>query len=76
MTNETLRELLMQYLGLDPGPAEIERLRPLVEKQQERLRALQALDLGGEDPRTMFYVTDTRLTPPSPGEAPTAGRRS
>jgi hypothetical protein len=67
MTNETLRELLLLYLGLDPGSEEIERLRPLVEKQQARMQALHALELGGEDPRTMFYVTDTRLTPPAPG---------
>lgn len=74
LSNETLRELLIQYLGLDPGPAEVERLRPLVERQQERLQALQALDLGGEDPRTMFYVMDSRLIPPPPGEAVTEGK--
>jgi hypothetical protein len=70
LTNESLREMLIQYLGLDPGPSEIERLRPLVERQMERMRALQALDLGGDDPRTMRYITDNRLVPapqPTPG---------
>jgi hypothetical protein len=76
LTNETLREMLLQYLGLDPGPAEVERLRPLVERQIERLQALQALDLGREDPRDMSYIVDNRLIPPpsSAGETSAAGR--
>ena len=69
LSTETLREMLIQSIGFDPGPAEVERLRPLVARQQERLRALQALDLGGDDPRTMRYITDNRLDWPgaSPG---------
>lgn len=61
LTDETLRVLLKEYLGADFGPAEIERLRPLVERQLERMRELQALDLGGDDPRTMHYINDRRL---------------
>ena len=62
LTSETLRELLIQYIGFDIGPEEAERLRPLLERQLERMRELQALDLGGDDPRTMSYIADRRLT--------------
>jgi len=61
LTNETLRALLIEYIGTDFGPEEIERLRPLVERQIERMHQLQALDLGGDDPRTMHYITDRRV---------------
>ncbi len=62
LTNETLREMLIQYVGFDPGPDEVERLRPLVERQAERLHALHAIELGGEDPRTMHFIADNRLS--------------
>lgn len=62
LTNETLRTLLKEYIGAEFGDAEVERLRPLVERQLERLRELQQLDLGGDDPRTMHYINDRRLT--------------
>src|SRR3954471_6615500 len=76
LTNETLRELLQQYLGLDPGQDEIERLLPLVAKQMERMQALHALDLGGDHPRDTFYIVDYRLPPPAPeGTTTTGGAR-
>ena len=60
-STETVRELLIQSIGFDPGTAEVERLLPLVERQQARMQALRELDLGGDDPRTMSYITDNRL---------------
>jgi hypothetical protein len=63
LTNETLREMLIHYVGFDPGPEEVEHLLPLVERQMERMHALQALDLGGEDPRSMYFIADHRLSP-------------
>jgi hypothetical protein len=68
LSNETLRELLLQYLGLDPGPAEIARLQPLVARQMERMHALHAIDLGGEDPRDTFFIADFRLQPSPPDQ--------
>jgi hypothetical protein len=62
LTNETLRILLKEYIGAEFGDVEIERLRPLVERQLERLRELQQLDLGRDDPRTMHYINDRRLS--------------
>src|SRR5262245_3538720 len=35
LTNEIVRELLLQNLGIDPGPEEVEHLRPLLERQIE-----------------------------------------
>ncbi len=62
LTNETLRILLREYVGAEFSETEVERLRPLVERQLERLRELQGLDLGGDDPRTMHYINDRRLS--------------
>jgi hypothetical protein len=61
LTPEMLRALLLEYAGTEFGPAERERLLPLVEKQLAHLRELAALDLGGDDPRDLHYVTDRRL---------------
>jgi hypothetical protein len=61
LSEATLRELLVQFLGFDPGESEVTRVLPLVERQLERLQALRALDLGGEDPRTTYFITDDRL---------------
>ncbi len=61
LSEALLREMLIQYIGIDPGPSEIQRLLPLVERQLERLQALRALDLGRDDPRTMSFITDDRL---------------
>jgi hypothetical protein len=61
LSEETLREMLIQFLGFDPGASEVTRLLPLVERQLERLQALRALDLGRDDPRTMHFITDDRL---------------
>jgi len=63
MSNDTLRELMQLYVGADFGEVELERLRPLVERHFERMRELQKLDVGGEDPRTMPYMFDRRITP-------------
>lgn len=62
LTNEMVSALLIEYLGTDFGPDEVERLRPLVERHFERMRELHALDLG-DDPRMMVYITDHRLQP-------------
>ena len=32
LTNETVRTLLQEFLGAEFGPAEVERLRPLIER--------------------------------------------
>lgn len=32
LTNENLRALLKQYIGMDIGEEEIQRLRPLIER--------------------------------------------
>jgi len=61
LTIEMLRSLLIEYVGVEFGPAELERLLPLVERHLARMRELQALDLGSDDPRTMHYVEDRRL---------------
>ena len=65
-TTDMIREIVVEAAGFDPGPAEIERLRSLVERQAEQLRALEALDLGSDDPRDMAYIADYRLDPFSP----------
>jgi hypothetical protein len=51
LTEETIRALLVEYVGTDFGPAERARLLPLVEAYLERLRELRALDLGPADPQ-------------------------
>ena len=61
LTNETVRTLLQEFLGAEFEPAEVERLRPLIERQLEHMRELRELDLGGDDPRTTMYITDRRL---------------
>jgi hypothetical protein len=61
LTNEMLKALLRESIGAELGDAEIERLRPMVERQMARMRELHALDLGREDPRTMQYIVDRRL---------------
>jgi hypothetical protein len=61
LTIETLRTMLRETIGAEFGDAELERLRPMVERQLERMRELHALDLGREDPRTMRYINDRRL---------------
>lgn len=61
MTTETLRALLQEYLGVELPDEEIERLLPVYERQLERTRELHALDLGGDDPRTMAYINDSRM---------------
>lgn len=60
LTIETLREMARGYLGVELEPAILERLLPLVERQMERMRELQAIDLGEDDPRTMPYINDLR----------------
>jgi hypothetical protein len=60
MTTETLRVLLKEYIGVELPDEEVERLLPLYERQLERMRELQQLDLGGDDPRTMAYINDRR----------------
>lgn len=62
LTPELLRALLAEYLGTEFGAAERERLLALVEAQLAQLRELEALDLGGDDPRTTHYIDDRRLT--------------
>ena len=61
LSEALLREMLIQYIGFDPGPSEVQRLLPLVERQLGRMQALRALDLGGDDPRTTSFITDDRL---------------
>ncbi len=61
LTTETFRILIKEYLGVEFSDAELERLRPVVERQIERMRELHTLDLGGEDPRTIHYIVDQRL---------------
>ena len=61
LTNEMLKVLLKESIGAEFGDAEIERLRPLVERQLARMRQLHELDLGREDPRAMRYINDRRL---------------
>ena len=61
LTPDLLRALLVEYTGTEFGPAERERLLPLVEAQLVQLRELEALDLGGDDPRTTHYINDRRL---------------
>jgi aspartyl-tRNA(Asn)/glutamyl-tRNA(Gln) amidotransferase subunit A len=65
LTDEMVRDLVLQYLRTDVGAEEAAHLRPLLEKQLERMQQLHALDLGREDPRTMAYITDGRIIPPS-----------
>jgi hypothetical protein len=61
LTNEMLKVLLQECIGAELADAEVERLRPLVERQMARMRELHALDLGHEDPREMRYINDRRL---------------
>lgn len=63
LTSEMVRILLREYLGVEFGPEEIERLRPLIERQMERMRELHAVDVGGDDPQTTVYIQDLRLFP-------------
>jgi hypothetical protein len=61
LTIDTLRVMAQEYLGVELEPAILERLLPLVERQMARMRELQAIDLGEDDPRTMPYINDLRL---------------
>jgi hypothetical protein len=60
LSAEEVRVLLRLYLDADFGPDEAERLRPLVQQQMDRLRALLALDLHDDAP-DMAYIADPRL---------------
>lgn len=60
MTTEMLHAMLKEYIGIEFSPEDVEQLLPLFERQQERMKELQALDLGGDDPRTMQYINDRR----------------
>jgi hypothetical protein len=60
MTTETLRVLLKEFIGAEFAAEDVERLLPVFERQLERMRQLQELDLGGDDPRTMSYINDRR----------------
>ena len=61
LTIDTLREMAKGYLGVELEPAILERLLPIVERQMERMRELQAIDLGDDEPRSMPYINDLRL---------------
>ena len=61
MTTETLRALLKELVGVELAEEDAERLLPIYERQLERSRELQALDLGGDDPRSMSYINDRRI---------------
>ncbi len=61
LSEELFRTLLMEYVGAEFSPEDTERLRGLVQRQSDRMHELQALDLGGEDPRTTSYIEDFRL---------------
>ncbi|HEY3117904.1 MAG TPA: hypothetical protein VGK54_14275 [Chloroflexota bacterium] len=62
LTNEMVSAMLIEVFETDFDSAEVERLRPLIERHLERMRQLQDLDLGN-DPRAMAYITDHRLQP-------------
>ncbi len=67
VTPEIVRAMLALH-GLQFGPPEIARLTPLVRRQVELVRELQAMDLPDGDPRDMAYIRDLRLPwPSSPG---------
>jgi hypothetical protein len=59
LSGDDVRALVIHYLGVDFGPEEAERLRPLVEQHFRRMNELLALDLGGRDPRTMDFIADS-----------------
>ena len=61
MTTETLRALLKELVGVELAEEDAERLLPIYERQLERSRELQTLDLGGDDPRSMSYINDRRI---------------
>jgi hypothetical protein len=63
LSTDTLRELVELYVGAEFDDAELERLRPLVERQFARMQELQRMDLADEDPRKTPYIYDRRLTP-------------
>ncbi len=63
LTPELVRGLVEEYVGVTLADAELQRVLPAIQRQQERMRELQALDLGGEDPLTMDYIVDRRLQP-------------
>jgi len=63
LTTEMLRSLLREYIGVEFDPEEVQRLKPLVDRQVALMRELHALDLGAEDPRAMHYADDRRLLP-------------
>lgn len=56
LSEETLRTLLVEYVGTDFGPAERARLLPLVERYLDRLRELRTLDLDTDDPRVLHQL--------------------
>ena len=62
MTDDRLAAYLREIIGVAFSVEEVERLRPLVEQQNERLRKLESLDLGADDPREMHYIIDHRLS--------------
>ena len=62
LTKEAFRELLVEYTGVAFDEAAMEPLYAALERHLESMHELQALDLGGEDPRTTHYIRDMRLT--------------
>ncbi len=61
LTLDVLRVMVREYLGVEFDQETLERLLPLVDRQMERMRELQALNLGSDDPRSMHYINDLRL---------------
>ena len=61
LTDETLRALLREYIGAEFSSVDIAELRPHIERQLANSKALQALDLGSDDPAEVHYLHDYRL---------------
>lgn len=58
---ESLRTMVHEFLGVEFDQETLGRLLPLIERQLERMRELQAIDLGPDEPRSMHYINDLRL---------------
>ncbi|MBL75505.1 MAG: hypothetical protein CL763_01035 [Chloroflexi bacterium] len=63
LNESTVRQLIEDLYGDQLTSDEIEKLVPMVKRQYEISDRLEALDLGGLDPRATQYITDRRLVP-------------
>lgn len=61
LTADEAHRMLREFFGFDFDHAHVERLLPGLARHIELLDRLDALDIGGDDPRTMYFANDWRV---------------